>query len=267
MTEGENLPGDALPEELIAQPAEEIEAEAATAEEVEEQEAQGDDKPKAKGVQKRIDELTANWREEQRTRQKLEQMLERMLPDKQQPAPVQAQPQPKGEPTLDQFSTYEEYVGALADHKADARINAWQQEQKAQQEAQQRASVQSEFQRHVESFKADTPDFDLVAFNPSLPISDAMAEAIQSSDAGPQVLYFLGKNPAEAARIAGLPPVQAARELGKLEVNISLPQPKKQSSAPPPIQPLSGGSGSPNVDPEKMTDAEWVAWRNQSLRR
>jgi hypothetical protein len=59
----------------------------------------------------------------------------------------------------------------------------------------------------------------------------------------------------------------AAKELGKLEMRLSLPQPKSVSSAPKPISPLSGGGSTRAVDPDQMSDAEWVAWRNQSLGR
>ncbi len=273
MNEGENLQGEALPEDpaLIAQPdAEEIDADSSTAEDIEaEQETEETPQQKRKpGIQRRLDELTANWREEQRTRQKLEAMLEQVLADRRQPEQPAPQPQPQAsEPKLDQFQTYEEYVGALADFKAEQRILSWQAEQRAREEAQQRASVQTEFQRRAESFKSEAPDFDLVALNPSLPVSDAMAEAINVSDVGPQVLYYLGKNPQEAARIAALPPIQAAREIGKVEVRISLPQPKTVSSAPKPVTPLDGGGSSRSADPDRMTIDEWMRWRNQTLGR
>lgn len=273
MSEMEVPQGDALPEELIAPDAtvEETAEESSTSEEVEtEQDAEKAPQPRKPGIQRRLDELTANWREEQRRARQLEEqnaeLLRRVLQSDKAPEP-KAPTQPVTEPKLDQFQTYDEYVGALADYKAEQRIQAWQNEQRAQQEAQQRANVQSEFQRRAAEFRAEASDFDMVAFNPSLPVSDAMAEAINASDMGPQVLYYLGKNPNEAARIAALPAIQAARELGRLETRISLPQPKTVTSAPKPVTPLDGGGSSRAIDPDKMTTEEWKAWRNQSLGR
>lgn len=219
-----------------------------------------------KGFQKRLNEITANWRGEQRRAQKLESMLERVLAEK----PAQkAEPkvEAQGEPKLDQYQTYEEYVAALADYRADQKIRQWEEgRQRAEAEKQQQAVVE-QFQSRAQAFRAQRPDFDSVAFNPDLPITDAMAEAINVADNGPELLYNLGKNPSEAARIAALPPLMAAVELGKFAVRMSMPQPRNQTGAPPPVRPLAGGSGAIAPDPDKMTTQEWMEWRAQQLKR
>jgi len=94
-----------------------------------------------------------------------------------------------------------------------------------------------------------------------------MADVLDLSEQGPQILYHLGKNPEEAMRIARLPPAHAALEIGRLEAKLSLPQAKTVTQAPPPIRPLSGGSGSAIVDPDKMTTTEWRQWREEQLRK
>jgi len=230
------------------------------------------DKPKSRGVQKRIDELTANWREEQRTRQKLEAMLESMI--SKEVTPKAAPPQTvteESEPTLEQFKTYEEYVKAVGRYEARQeyrQLAAQQEEQRQKQEAErQKAEQRSTFQAKAEEFAMTTPDFDEVAFNPSLPVTDVMADALNLSDKGPEILYYLGKHPDEAARISRLSPVQSALEIGRLEAKLSLPQPRTVTKAPPPINPLSGGQGSLSVDPDKMTSDEWRKWREDQLRK
>lgn len=222
--------------------------------------------PKPKGVQKRIDELTANWREEQRTRQKLEAMLERVLSNQPQKESPPAQ-QPKTEPVVEQFKTYEEYVDARAEWVAERKFQAIEEQRRAAEAEQAKAHKHDTFLQKAEEFAATAPDFKDVAFNPSLPITDVMADAIDLSDKGPEVLYYLGKNPDEAAKIARMPDLQAALEIGRLEARLSLPQPRTVTKAPPPIQPLTGGHGSVVVDPDKMSADEWLKWRNEQIRK
>jgi hypothetical protein len=252
---------DAEPTEIEAvAETEVVESESST------DEVQTEETPKAKGVQKRLDELTRNWREEQRRAQKLEQMLEQVIsrPQEQKPEPS-APPQPQGEPKLDQYQTYEEYVSALADYKADQKIRQFEESIKQREQQSQQQAKLGEFQARLQAAKTEMPDFDEVALNPSLPVSDSMAELIREMDDGPKVLYALGQNPNEAARIASLPPTLAAVELGRFAVKASLPQPKTVTNAPPPVNPLSGGVGSRNPDPDSQPIEEWVRQRNQQL--
>ena len=65
-----------------------------------------------------------------------------------------------------------------------------------------------------------------------------MAQSIQSSDVGPDLLYWLGTNPKEADRISRLNPILQAKEIGKIEAGLaSNPPVKKTSTAPAPIAP------------------------------
>jgi predicted TIM-barrel fold metal-dependent hydrolase len=232
-----------------------------------------DEEPEVKqprGVQKRLNELTANWREEQRRAQKLEAMLEQVLSRNQMPEKPEVKAEPAAEPKLEQFQTYEEYVGALADYRAELKVqqklSEMEQRQKAVEAARQKSQVVEQFQSKASTFAVEHPDFNDVAFNPELPVTDSMAEAIQQSDNGPELLYHLGKNPSEAARIAALTPLMAAVELGKLAVKVSLPQPRNKTAAPPPIRPLSGGSGTASPDPDKKSADEWLEWRRQQIK-
>lgn len=221
---------------------------------------------KPKGVQKRIDELTANWREQERINEQLRQQnyeLQRSLTTpKQESAPVA-----QGEPKADAYSTYEEYIGAVAEYKAEQKFQTLQQGQQASQQEAEQQRQQAEFSARASEFAADHPDFNTVAYNPSLPITASMAEALNVSEAGPQLLYHLGSNPLEAARIAQLSPAQAAMEMGRLEVRLTTTQPRTQSNAPDPVQPIQGGGGgNQGVDPETMTADQWRTWRERQLK-
>lgn len=105
-------------------------------------------------------------------------------------------------------------------------------------------------------------DFDAVVSNPSLPITNDMAAVIMDSDRGPEVAYHLGKNPAEAARIARLSPVAQAKELGRLEERLSAPR-AMPKQPPAPFTPVGGTASAGSTDPSKMSMSEFIKWREK----
>lgn len=105
---------------------------------------------------------------------------------------------------------------------------------------------------------AKHPDFEVVV--KSMPLTqDGLSAAMEAENAA-DVLYHLGKNPAEASRIAQLPPVAQAVEIGILSTRLTPPKPKP-TSAPPPINHLRGNSGKVEKAPDEMTTAEYRKWR------
>jgi len=177
--------------------------------------------------------------------------------ERQQAAPVI----PAEVPSADQFETVEEYAEALAETKAAELI-----QKRALQ--QQQAEILETYHDKEEEARSKYDDFEQVAYNPSLRITDVMAQTIQASDNGPDVAYFLGSNPKEADRISRLAPLLQAREIGKLEAKLASDPPvKKVSSAPTPITPIRGGKvNAPAVydttDPrsiKSMSTSEWIA--------
>ncbi len=84
-------------------------------------------------------------------------------------------------------------------------------------------------------------------------------------DHAADIAYHLAKDPQEAHRIASLPPVAAAREIGKLEAKYSggtQPSQKSTTNAPAPTSPV-GSSETPTKKLEDMTTEEYIAYRNQ----
>ena len=67
-------------------------------------------------------------------------------------------------------------------------------------------AAQDAWAESTAGFREKVPDFDAVVHNPNLTVTPVMADAIRESGRGAEIAYFLGKNPAEAARIASLPP-------------------------------------------------------------
>jgi hypothetical protein len=151
-------------------------------------------------------------------------------------------------PPIEQFETVDAYADALALKKAEQLL------------------VERDNKKQQEDARTKYDDFEQVAYNPSIRITPMMAEAIQSSEAGPDVAYYLGANPKEAERISRLSPISQAKEIGKLEAKlVSDPPVKRTSSAPAPITPVTAkSSGSPaydTTDPRSMktmTTTEWI---------
>lgn len=64
-----------------------------------------------------------------------------------------------------------------------------------------------------------------------------LGEAILSSDDPAALIHHLGSNPDIAADLADLTPIQQARKLARIEIDMSKPRETKQSQAPKPITP------------------------------
>jgi hypothetical protein len=159
-------------------------------------------------------------------------------------------------PQRSQDRAPEEYTRAVAEQavrEVGAEILARQASQA--REAAARAA-QDAWAEATAAFREKAPDFDAVAHNPNLAITPVMADAIRESSRGAEVAYYLGKNPAEAARIASLPPVSQATAIARLEARIEDPQ-ASISKAPPPVGALSGRSGSGGKRLEDMSYEEY----------
>lgn len=113
------------------------------------------------------------------------------------------------------------------------------------------------FAAKVESVKDRMPDFDQVF--ETVTISDVAADLIAESDKGPEIAYWLGKNPAQAVRIANLPAHLQGAEIARLEARLTVPS--KRTTAAPPPPPQVGASSSPGAkDPQAMTMSEFAEW-------
>jgi hypothetical protein len=179
----------------------------------------------------------------------------------QQPAPEPA----VNLPPIDQFETVDAYAEARA-------LQLIQQREQQREQAQ----ILEGYNEREEAAREKFDDFEQVAYNPNLKITQVMAQAIQSSEVGPEVAYHLGTNPKEAERISKLAPILQAREIGKLEAKLSdAPPVKKTSSAPAPISPVkapsSGGTVYDTTDPrsiKNMSTSEWIeAERQRQIRQ
>ena len=177
----------------------------------------------------------------------------------QQPATAAVPPVPKEIPPADQFESVEAYAQALAEKRAAELV----QQREVQQ---QQAQVLESHRDREESAREKYDDYEDVVYNPKLAITPIMAQTIQASDMGPDVAYYLGTNPKEAERIARMPAIAQAKEIGKIEAKLtSSPPVKRTTSAPTPISPVSARTTSTSLDTtdpraaKQMSASEWIA--------
>jgi hypothetical protein len=190
-------------------------------------------------AEKRIKQLLARNKE-------LEAQLHRPTPppasirQQEQSAPDLQRPQRPKAPTLDQYdgdyskfeaaaAKYEEdfdkYMEDLSDYKAAKRIEAerqaYQQRREAETIQEHNAKIKSSWEtRQSETIKRH-PDFEQAVKEASLPLNPIMDGFIIESEVGPEIVYHLAKNPAEGERIAKLGPFATARELSRIEMQLS----------------------------------------------
>lgn len=200
------------------------------------------DEPAKTFTQSEVDALVQKrlLKEERRVHRRIEQQLR-----EQQEASVR-----QVEPRREAFADDDEYINAQIEHRAEVKAAEKLAARQAAQEAERR---NESFQEKAESAVERYPDFNVVVNDPTLRINEAMAEFITESEIGPDVAYFLGKNPSKAAEISQLSPVRAALELTKIQAELAA-RPKAQvSKAPEPITPVgqrgkSSSSTLPNDD-------------------
>lgn len=246
-----------------ATPAAEVEPENPANSETPESEAQATEEKKAKGVQKRIDELTANWRQAEREKEWMRQQLERAQQQPtQKPEPsTPAKPAADGRPTIDQFENVDDYTAAVAEWAIERAEKSREAKTQEQQQRAQQETFQRKAADQMKSGRQQFADFDeVVTNNPTLPITDHMAAALVEMEKGAEVAYHLGKNPQEAARIAQMPPMLQLAELGAIKATLAI-KTKTVSEAPEPVGSQLAGGNAGGGEPKDIK--AWMEWRNK----
>lgn len=206
---------------------------------------------------------TSYWRRQaekaqrqiEREREYRDRVTERLL-DTQNPA-QQRRPETVAAPKQDDYPDFEAYLIARAKHAVVPEVRAELmreiesvQKQRVESERQEQVKQSSaEFLRKCQAAAPRYADYDEIAgsvlSDPGFPVSNAMAEVIRESDKGPDLLYWLGSHPEEAAKLSRLSPLAAARELGRVESTLSAPPKKTVTQAPNPPPTLKGSNSAP----------------------
>ena len=218
---------------------------------------EGSERPqKRNGYQKRIDELV-------REREAWRQIAERAIPDPTQAKRPEA-PQTDGEPRIEDFTNYEDYLDARAEFRVERKLADREAKEAERKVVESRQKAFNSFEAKVSQLADRIPDLEEAveaAFKGDIPVTQAMAEAIiEVSDRGPELLRYLVKNPQEADRIARMSPAAAGIAIARLEQKLPTLEPKKTTSAPPPVSKVAGATDAGKKPPQEMSMAEYAAW-------
>ncbi len=218
------------------------------------------------GVKKRIDELTGAKHKEKEARIAAELRaaeLERQLSEAKEQ---------KGGPEYPAEPNPDDYIGRDAEYRSAMREWGLQlanvKAQYDQQQAEYTQQNQSVMQKKAAAM-AKYDDFREVAENPTIAaiivkapaMNQALAECANMGD----IMYFLGKNPAEVQRIAALSPYAQVMEIGRISDKLNTPTEKgaPPTKAPVPVKHVGGGDAlSVDIyDPNLSTEERIKLWR------
>jgi hypothetical protein len=225
-----------------------------------------DDEPTLKGVSRRIDELTRYRREAERERDHWREMAMRQQAPREEAKPVETVK------TLADFNYDEpQYQAYLVREASKAATEAARRELKEQSERDAAARRQTTFSSREAEFSKKTPDYYEKTRDPRVPVTPEIAEVLAESEDGPALAYYLANNLAIADQVSRLPPLAAARELGRIEARLAAEREKAKTPPPvspaPPPPPKIEGAADPKVekDPKDMSDAEFSKWRKRQI--
>ena len=230
-------------------------------------------KPKDDRFQKRINKVTRRAYDAERDR---DYWRDKAIAAEKPPEPS---PEPDPPPTRPKLADFEGDVERLAEasiqYADDVLAHDRKQRETAQEteraEAQRRADLAHLTQRQQSQVsmlgkgRDEHDDFDDIALDPLLQISTDMMEIVTDLENGSDVLYALGKNPDEAARIAQLSKTQATIAMASLSAKLNSPPSPTGSGAPPPPNPVEGADDVPVVDEDKMSTENWMKHRNRQV--
>ena len=202
------------------------------------EESQQAETPQAKerrSAQGRINELTRQRHEAERDAAYWRGLAEARTNE--QPAKAPQQESAK-KPAASDFQDYDAYVEALAEWKAEQKVTeALDRRQQSSEQAKKAAEAREVAKAWTERQNAARrvfSDYDAVVGSADVTITPAVSDILLTSDKGPEVAYYLAKNPTVVERLNALSPTAAAREIGRLEAALEKPSVKHVVDAPAP---------------------------------
>lgn len=234
-------------------------------------------KKAAKPIQPRINELVRKQREAEREAAYWRGVAQGKTPAS-SPAPSAAPaPAATPKPVKENFQTYDEYVEAVSDWKADLKVKAAladvnatiEARESRQSDAQVKANRAKNWQERSAATREVLPDFDeVLSAADGAKIENHTAELLEDSPHGPAIAYKLAKDPELLDKLNKMSPTAAAKEFGKMESvfdghsnNAASPTPSPHATKAP--KPPSGiqQRSSTSKDVTKMSMDEYIAHR------
>ncbi len=223
-----------------------------------EEEANEERKPKKGGYTRKLERLEA----------RIAELTEKLAGSK---APEQSAPKAdEAEPNPDDFDDYNAYYKALVKFELRQELK---QAEKAKQETtvrEQREQLVSSYKAKAQEFAKTTPDFQEVIESADVPVTPVMQQVLLESEMGPQLAYYLAKNPDEADKAVKMGLVELSRFMGRIEAKLEAEaEPKavvkKATNAPEPIKPVSNAKTAKawSLDDKDIPYEEYVRLRGK----
>lgn len=182
----------------------------------------------------------------------------------------------EAKPDKDKFATHDEYMEALTDWKVEQKLALVRKQDVEDKKKSAEITKKQTYHARAVAFAQDHDDFDEALNSVKTPMSPAVEQAIFESEVGPEIAYTLAKNPKEFERLCNLPYGTAMREMGKLEVKFSKPDPKTSvtttattTKAPKPVtmvRPRSTTTAKDISDPN-LTQREYNRLREEQIKQ
>lgn len=246
----ESAPETTVAPEVTETPEEAVNVESAP--------TQGEPEPKA------IQELKAQRKKRQIAEQEAAYWRGVAEASNRQPAAPAAPtvPQPSEAPKLEDYEDLETFEAANVQYiirQAEANIERKMTQKQAEEAARQ---VEESFKQRLDAASEMEPDIIDVINDPTLPVSDSMAQIIKRSDKSVELIKYLNLNRQAAQRMMRMSAHEVGYELGKIEAAFAreekaAPPPKKVSMAPEPIQTVTP-VGISDPDPDTLPIEEWM---------
>lgn len=159
---------------------------------------------------------------------------------------------PKEEDFKGDFLAFERAQTVYEMRKANAEDRLRDQATQAKTAANRaKAEAVEAHNERIEEFRSKVKDFDAtLKAAANLKASPVVEDLILDSDKSAHLVYHLAKNPERLAKLNAMSEREAAREIGRIEARLSLPNPKTQTKAPPPKVPPKGGASPSSPDKE-----------------
>lgn len=219
---------------------------------------------RARGVQRRIDELTA---EKHAERKRADELLElvKTLSGKSGATQTQAE----GEPAQRDGEPWEDFAVRRAEWRAERKVEAklaefqrTQQEQTRTASSQQNeAAVEREYLARQKEAAKTIPDFMETMEEADVEVPTPVFHMLKRLPEGPLIAYHMAKNSELARQFYENPPEMHPVLLGRLAATLKAPQKSNAPAPGKPVQSRPGTSSEPPSDPEKY----W-AWAEKNMR-
>jgi len=148
-------------------------------------------------------------------------------------------------PVADDYDNYDDYIKAAIDHGVKQQTPRESYDPSADYAAELTAVGKGKYD-----------DFEQKAF-----ATNEMLPVLEEFEGAADIAYYLGNNLQDAERINGMSKIGMAREFAKIEAKVNMPKPRT-TKAPEPVKPVETTS-TETVDVDKMSMAEYAAYRNK----